>query len=108
MEINAFNVYLLIFLIALFTYIPRSFPLLVLSGRELPNWFVEWMKFIPAGIFAALIAPSIFTTNGSLDLSLNNLELIAATLVLFVSVKKKNLALSIVIGVVSLSILLYL
>ena len=77
MEVNTINVILLILGISVFTYIPRSLPMVYLSGKELPNWLIEWMKFIPAGIFAALICPGIFTDNGSLNLSFSNIELMA-------------------------------
>ena len=102
---NSFNIYLLIFLLAITTYIPRSFPITYLANKNLPNWFKEWMKFIPASIFAALICPSIFTENKELYISLDNIELIAAVVVLLVSIKKKSLGISIAVGVVSLYLL---
>lgn len=105
MEINSFNIYLLIFLIAITTYIPRSFPITYLANKELPTWFKEWMKFIPASIFAALICPGLFTSNKSLNISLDNIELMAAVVVLLVSLKKKSLGISIAVGVVSLYLL---
>ena len=101
MEINTVNVLLLILGISVFTYIPRSLPMVYLSGKELPKWLTEWMKFIPAGIFAALICPGIFTDNGRL-----NIELMASIIVLLISLKKKSLGLSIVVGVVTITILM--
>lgn len=106
MEINTVNVLLLILGIAIFTYLPRSIPMVYLSGRELPNWLTEWMKFIPAGIFAALICPGIFTENNALDISFSNIELIASIFVLLISIKKKSLGLSIVVGVVTITLLM--
>lgn len=108
MEINPFNIYLLIFLIAITTYIPRSFPITYLANKELPTWFKEWMKFIPASIFAAMICPGLFTFNKSLDINLDNLELIAGVIVLLVSLKKKSLGLSIAVGVGTLYLLTFL
>ena len=103
MEINTVNVLLLILGISVFTYIPRSLPMVYLSGKELPKWLTEWMKFIPAGIFAALICPGIFTDNGRLNLSFSNIELMASIIVLLISLKKKSLGLSIVVGVVTIT-----
>nr|WP_279323715.1 AzlD domain-containing protein [Clostridium paraputrificum] len=105
-EINTVNVLLLILGISVFTYIPRSLPMVYLSGKELPKWLTEWMKFIPAGIFAALICPGIFTDNGRLNLSFSNIELMASIIVLLISLKKKSLGLSIVVGVVTITILM--
>ena len=108
MEINSLNVILLIIGISIFTYIPRSLPMVYLSGKEIPQWLIQWMKFIPAGIFAALIFPGIFTTNGKMDLTLGNVELLASLAVLLVSLKKKSLGLSIITGVLTISLLIFI
>lgn len=105
MRNDALYTYLLIFGIAIFTYIPRSVPILYLANKEIPSWLKEWMKFIPAGIFAALICPDIFTNGGALDISFTNIKLISSVLVLLVSLKKKSLGLSIVVGVCTIFIL---
>lgn len=99
------KIYIMIIGIAIFTYIPRSFPLLYLSNKELPTWLKEWMKFIPAGIFAALIFPDIFTNGASLDISFSNIKLISSIAVLIVALKKKSLGLSIAVGVAVISLL---
>ena len=108
MEMTTLNIYLLIIGVAIFTYIPRSFPIMYLSKKELPKWLIEWMKFIPAGIFAALICPDIFTNNGALDISFYNIKLISAAIVLLVAIKKKSLGLSIATGVVTITLLNYI
>lgn len=105
MVTSSLSVYILIIGIAIFTYIPRTFPIVYLSKKELPTWLKEWMKFIPAGIFAALICPDIFTNSGALDISLTNIKLISALLVLAVAIWKKSLGLSIFVGVTSLFLL---
>ncbi|MFP5213615.1 MAG: AzlD domain-containing protein [Acidobacteriota bacterium] len=58
--------FLLILGMGLVTYIPRCFPLLFLSQRQLPLWFVEWLDLIPVAILSALIFPDLFTTGGTL------------------------------------------
>ena len=107
MEVNTINVILLILGISVFTYIPRSLPMVYLSGKELPNWLIEWMKFIPARNFCCFNMPrGIFTDNGSLNLSFSNIELMASIIVLLISLKKKSLGLSIVVGVITITILM--
>lgn len=105
MKTNSIYIYLLIIGIAIFTYIPRSIPIVYLSKKELPNWLIKWMKFIPASIFAALICPDILTSNGILSLSIQNTKIIPAILVFIVSLKKKSLGLSIAVGISSMFIL---
>lgn len=108
MEINTLNVYLLIFGTALCTYIPRALPIVFLAGKELPEWLKDWMKFIPVGIFAALILPDILTNNKELYISIDNIKLIASIIVLVVSLKKKSLGLSILVGVITITVLNYI
>ena len=43
----------------LVTFIPRWLPLMWLSGREIPPLFIRWLRFVPASILSALVAPSI-------------------------------------------------
>ena len=62
--------FITIFLAALATYVTR-FPSLLL-GRflSLPPRIEQGLRYIPIGVFASLVAPSIFlhlSTNGHLD-----------------------------------------
>jgi branched-subunit amino acid transport protein len=45
----------------LVTYIPRWFPILFLSRRQLPQWFSEWLDLIPVAILSALVFPELVT-----------------------------------------------
>lgn len=105
MDIKPITFIIMLVGISLFTYLPRVLPIIYLSKKELPVWLTEWMKFIPAGIFAALIFPDIFTVDSSLSVNFTNIKLIAAVLVLIVAFKKKSLGLSIVTGVTSIYLL---
>ena len=108
MDLSNLNIYLLIIGIAIFTYIPRSLPIIYLSKKDIPNWLKDWMKFIPSGIFAALILPSILIQDGSLNVGFTNINLIASILVLIIAIKKKSLGLSIAVGVSAISILTFI
>lgn len=107
MELSNLNIYLLIIGIAILTYIPRSLPIIYLSKKDLPKGLKDWMKFIPSGIFAALILPDILIQDGSLNIGFTNIKLIASILVLIIAMKKKSLGLSIAIGVSAITILTY-
>lgn len=105
MSINPTTFIVMLLGISIFTYIPRVLPIMYLSKKQLPTWLTEWMKFIPAGIFAALIFPDIFTSSGSLAINFANIKLIAAFLVLLVALKTKSLGLSIFTGVTCIYLL---
>lgn len=67
------------------TYLPRVLPMLLLSGRNLAPWISRWLSFIPATVLAALLAPGLVCQDGRLDLSLDNLFLMAAIPTFFVA-----------------------
>ncbi|PRR83852.1 AzlD domain-containing protein [Clostridium vincentii] len=108
MELSNLNIYLLIIGIAIVTYIPRCLPILYLSKKDLPNWLKDWMKFIPSGVFAALILPSVLIQDGRLNLGFTNINLITSILVVIIAVKKKSLGLSIAVGVFSITLLTFI
>jgi branched-subunit amino acid transport protein len=93
--------YLLIVIgMGIVTYIPRWLPLLYLSRRGLPEWFAEWLDFIPAAILSALIFPLLVTTGEPRHLDLLRPELFVAIPTLIVAVKTRSLAGTVIFGMV--------
>jgi len=80
------------------TYIPRWAPLYLLSRRKLPSWFVEWLAFIPAAILSALILPAILTVGEPRRLEPLTPEFLLAFPTLFVAVKTRSLAKTVLAG----------
>lgn len=101
------EIWLLIIGMFIVGFLPRYLPIILLKGRELPLKFVQWMNYVPVAIFTALVFSDIFfwESEFSLDL-LTNVKLIASLIVAFVSIKFKNLFLSMITGVVAISLLL--
>ena len=62
----------------LVTYVPRWLPLIFLSRRQLPQWLVDWLDFIPVAILSALLAPLLLTSGVEPSLDFGRLELFAA------------------------------
>ena len=71
-------IFLTILAMGAVTYLPRVLPMLLLSGRNLAPWISRWLSFVPATVLAALLAPGLLCPEGTLDLSKNNLFLLAA------------------------------
>ncbi|MFP4477398.1 MAG: AzlD domain-containing protein [Desulfatibacillaceae bacterium] len=60
--------YLLIVLgMGLVTYIPRLLPLLFFSRRDVPDWFADWLEFVPPAILSALLIPSLVAADTGID-----------------------------------------
>lgn len=90
---------------AIVTFIPRFFPLLLLSKKEISPSFSRWMSFIPVSIFAALVASDIFFWESSFSLNpFRNIKLIPSILVFVVAYKTKSLLWSMVTGVLLMTV----
>jgi branched-subunit amino acid transport protein len=75
----------------LVTYIPRCLPLLYLAHRRLPEWLVDWLRFIPVSILSALLAPALFIDSEQHVLQLGKPELLAAVPTFLIAVYTRSL-----------------
>ncbi len=89
----------------LVTYIPRVLPLLILTRIEIPEIIIRWLRFIPVAILAALLTPGILIVEGKLMLNYHNVFLLAAVPTFIVGIYKKNIFLTVILGIVSVMII---
>lgn len=91
--------YLIVFAgMGVVTYIPRWIPLVFLSRRELPQWLVEWLDFIPASILSALVLPYLITSGNPRHFDLLRPELLVAIPTFVFALKTKSLAGTVIVG----------
>lgn len=90
------------------TVLPRVLPITVLSKLKLNKKVEEFLTYIPISILAALIAVELFTVDNKFSIQGNFIELLAAIPTIFVAIKKNNLLLTVVVGVISIAILRYI
>lgn len=94
-EREYFNI---IFGMGIVTFIPRLLPVYFLSGKRLPDWFVEWLDLIPAAVLSALLLPELFTAGTPRIFKFWSPEMIAAVPTFLVAVKTKSLGGTVIIG----------
>ena len=99
--LNDMKIWILIVGMAIVTYVPRMIPLLIFSKINLPPWLESWLKYIPVGIFSALVFPDIFIRNQMFSMTINNIELISSILVFAIAFKTRSLGLSVIVGIIS-------
>ena len=75
---------------ALVTLIPRVMPVTLLAGRELPPLLTRWLSFVPVSVLAALVAPDLLLADGKLNITGDNLFLIATFPTLLICWYKKG------------------
>lgn len=88
------------------TLLPRVLPITILSKLKLNPKIEEFLTYIPISILSALIAVELFTLNNKFSIGDGNyIELIAAVPTIFISIKKNNLLLTVLVGIISIAIL---
>ena len=70
---------------ALVTLIPRVMPVTLLAGL-----LTRWLSFVPVSVLAALVAPDLLLADGKLNITGDNLFLIATFPTLLICWYKKG------------------
>lgn len=85
------------------TFIVR-YPVLALLGRiSLPPLILRALRYVPAAVLTAIIVPAVLmSSEGKLNIALNNAFLPAAVISVLVSWRTKNLLLTIVVGMLAM------
>jgi branched-subunit amino acid transport protein len=75
------------------------FSFIYLMGRVvLPEYARRLLRFVPAAVLAAIIAPGVLLHSGRLDLSLGNSYLLAGTVAVIAALWIRNTLITILIG----------
>jgi len=87
------------------TILPRVLPITLLSKITLNEKLTEFLTYLPISILSALIASELLINHNQLVFSENALKLLAVLPTLFIAIKKNNLLLTVLTGIVTLAIL---
>ncbi len=100
-----FSIWILFLSLALGNFVLR-FSFIYLFGKmDIPNWLRDALKFVPASVLAALVLPALVYSEGILDISLNNIRLLAGIGGALVAWRTKNVLWTIIVGMALLWIL---
>jgi branched-subunit amino acid transport protein len=93
------NEYLyILFGMSIATFVPRLLPVFFLSGRTLPDWFIEWLDLIPSAVLSALLLPALVTTGVPRTYNFYSLETAVAVPTFIIAVKTKSLGATVMTG----------
>jgi branched-subunit amino acid transport protein len=99
--------YILLFLgMMVVTFLPRVLPLTILSKMTMPKFVIDVLNYLPVAILGALLMPTVLLKGGSIDISLNNLYLIAAIITTIVSIITKKLFVIVIAGIFAMYLLI--
>lgn len=83
---------------AVVTYVPRLLPVLFLNGKNLHPLLAAWLRFVPPAVLAAMLVPSLFIREKTVDVGFENLFLWAAVVAFPVAIKFKSLSATVLVG----------
>lgn len=106
-KMDSWDHFLLIILAAIAAFIPRYLPMLFFSKREIPEWFNEWMKYVPVSLFTALVVKSLFITTAGYHFApfAHVNQLIAAVIVIIITYMTRSMALSVILGLIAVFVI---
>jgi branched-subunit amino acid transport protein len=80
------------------TFVPRWLPMFFLSGKKLPQWFVDWLDLIPVAILSALLLPALVISGDPRHLEIFQPKLFVAIPTFLFALKTRSLAGTVVVG----------
>ncbi|MBC3879640.1 AzlD domain-containing protein [Undibacterium sp. FT79W] len=95
---SAADIWRVIFLLFLATFIARSSFWLAGNRIQLPKRVQEALRYAPACALAAIIVPDLLLTNAQLDVSWHNPRLIAGVLATVFFLIRKDMLQTIIFG----------
>ena len=97
---NGVSVWLIFIGAAIGTFSLRYSFIYLFGKVDVPVWLQKALRFVPASVLAALVFPALLYPNGSFDLSLNNIHLLAGIGGGLVAWKTKNVLWTIIVGMI--------
>lgn len=90
------------------TVLPRVLPITILSKVKLNKRVEEFLTYVPISILTALIIVELFTVDNKFLIKGNSVELLASIPTILVAIKKNDLLLTVIVGVISIAILRFI
>ena len=99
------NIWLVMLFGGLITFGMR-FSLIYLFGRfEVPLTMRRALHYVPPAVLSAIIFPELFLRNGVLDISFDNIRLLAGFVAILIAWYSKNTLITIIVGMLALFLL---
>lgn len=92
------SILLALLLGGLLTFAMRFSFIYLLGGAVLPPAGRRMLRFVPAAVLAAIVAPELLLKAGRLDISLGNSYLLAGTAAVITALLTRNTLVTILIG----------
>ncbi len=99
------KIWAIIFAAGLITYLIRLSFILALERLKLPDWFSRGLRFVPPAVLSAILVPGLADWNGQINLSWNNLQILAGIAAGLVAWRTRNVVFTLAAGLACFMIL---
>lgn len=99
------RLWLIIAGMVLVTYSVRLSVIVLLRGAEMPPSLTRALRFAPTAALSAIVLPELVSPNGAVDLSPDNVRLMAGVIAAVVAWTTRRTLLPIAVGMVALWVL---
>lgn len=99
------RLWLIIAGMVLVTYSVRLSVIVLLRGAEMPPTLTRALRFVPTAALSAIVLPELVSPNGAVDLSPENVRLMAGIIAAVVAWTTRRTLLPIAVGMVALWVL---
>jgi branched-subunit amino acid transport protein len=99
------SVWLVMLAVGLVTFATRLSFILLFGRFSVPPGLQRALRFVPPAALTAIILPELLAPGGTVNISLNNVRLLAGLVAIIVAWRSKNIFLTILIGMAVLLLL---
>ncbi|MBO8158332.1 AzlD domain-containing protein [Thermosyntropha sp.] len=99
------DIWIMIIGVSIVSVLPRVLPVAFFSRFDFPEILKEWLSYIAPAVLAALTALSIIAPGGSIDISFNNIYILAFIPTIITAIKTRSLFFTLLVGIGTMAIL---
>ena len=102
------NIWISIVVAGLINYLTRLGSVLIINPKKMSNNTKQVLNYVPSAVFPAIIFPAVFLNQEGSLVEINDPKVIAIFVAFSIGILTKNLIITILSGLISFWIIIYL
>ena len=100
--LSTLNTWILVAMMTVVSFLPRAVFLFFAPNLQLPDSIKRSLRYVPAAVFPALIAPAVLMVDGQVVISPQNAQLVAAIAAGILAMRQYNTFIVVIVGMLVL------
>ena len=102
------SIWFSIIIAGIINYLTRLGSVLIINPKKLNNKTKQVLSYVPSAVFPAIIFPAVFLNQQGMLVEINDPKVIAISIAFLIGILSKNLILTILSGLISFWIIIFL